>query len=610
MHRRLRELHAACLPFVTRALRGSARRRVMLGSALLVLAVVLLGTFVGRSSGHAAHDLRVELGLEQSRWERQVLEFTIFADSERQRRELLHGAENERGPVRHLAEDGWLLLDTVAGPHVIPPRGQQALQARARALRNARVDLAPPDAEDRRRYVHFDWYTERDLRRVRAVLDAELQPQVVVYASPLDAAATVRLVGAAAAGLLLVLWMVVGPLWVGVQLAQELHENTLQPLTGTALTARQLVLGLAAGPLAPVAIVAAPLFTLMMVTAAGAGRVIPALGLTAMGLAMGAMLVALCMLAALAVGRQRAPGIVGIGLLALLGAAGLAGVAMGLQLDRNTLGAVTIMPGAGPAHLLGEAFAPQARLSGALAQALDLRLVLATVGAMVLTVVMLRALERRVGSTDRDGALRPVEALVAALVLGVLAVVALPARASFGEAFLAGTALALVPMQLVLMGRVPGSEVPAVLRRVPVLPLLREHAAWIGLMLGVTLVVAGVPEDSHGGAIVGVVHLVWVVVVTAMVTMRGTALPSSIPAKLWMVLCLGFVMVEYVTAVMWFLDRPGADMEMLFPLAAAHPVLGLVHVGMFLWIPISLVQALAPAERRTLDGRASDDAQA
>ena len=42
---------------------------------------------------------------------------------------------------------------------------------------------------------------------------------------------------------------------------------------------------------------------------------------------------------------------------------------------------------------------------------------------------------------------------------------------------------------------------------------------------------------------------------------------------------------------------------MLFPLVQASPVLGLLHVGMFLWVPISLVRGLT-AGRPSLDLKA------
>lgn len=600
MQDRIRELHAACLPFVTRALRGSTRRRVTLGSLLLLVSVVLMGAFIGRASSFAAHDLRVSLGLESSRWDREQREFTIFADDERERAELLQELDRGQGePERwsqpgQRAQEAWVLLDMVADQDVIPPRQYQGLQRQARALRDATKSFTPDDLEVRRNYAHFNWNDPDDRARLQAVIDAELRPRVVLYTSPLDTATTIRLIGALASGVLLLLLTVIAPLWVGVQLAQELHENTLQPLTGTALTPKQLVLGLVAGPLSPVAIVAAPMLALVLIAAAVAGRMVPALAMVLMGAAMGAMLVGLAMLAAAAVGRQRAPGIVGIGLLGLLGAAGLAGTTAGLELNAELLGLVTVLPEAGPIHLAGEAFFPQSHLSGARALALDLRLVLATLGAVVLATLCLRALERRIGGTHREGALRPGEAGVAALMLAALAVAAIPSQADFGGTFLAAAALAVVPLQLVLMGRVPGGDTPPRLRRVPIARLLAEHAIWLGMVLVVTLLVAGPPDHIRPRAILGVMHLGWATAVVALVTLRATALPASIPTKLWLMVCLGFVLIEFVAGAIWCMDRPG--IEMLFPMGAAHPLLGLLHIGMFVWIPVSLVRGLLPAE--------------
>jgi hypothetical protein len=599
MHERLRELHAACLPFVTRALRGSARRRFALASALLALTVVLLGMWIGRSPSIPAHDMRVSLGLETSRWELEREAFMVFVHDERERRQLLGqepngGAPRHWSPLRGRSQEAWTLLDVAAGPHVVPPRDQQELHERARALRNARIDLAPTDLEHRRSAQRFSWWNEQDRARLRAIVDAELVPTVVVYASPLDASATVRIVGGLAAFLSLVLLTVVAPLWVGVQLAQELHENTLQPLTGTALTARQLVVGLVAGPLAPVAIVAVPQLVIVLFTALTAGRVVPAMGAVAMGTAMGAMLVGLAMLTALAVGRRRAPGIVGISLLAVLGIAGLSGLGVGLNLHAESLGIVAILPGAGPVHLACEAFFPQVFLSGVHAAALDLRLGLATVGAVVLATLALRALERCVGGTHRSGALTTKEALVASAVLAGLAVAAIPARSSFGETFLVGLAIALVPMQLVLMGRVPGGDAPPQLRRVPIQRLLGEHGLWLGMVLVLALVVEGPPREVRGEAIIGMLHLGWALVVTALVTLRAAAKPTSIIVKVWLVVCLLGVIIEYTTGAMWFMSSPGADA--IFPMGAAYPLLGLLQVAMIVWMPISLVRGLATRE--------------
>jgi hypothetical protein len=253
-----------------------------------------------------------------------------------------------------------------------------------------------------------------------------------------------------------------------------------------------------------------------------------------------------------------------------------------------------VLPGAGPVHLACEAFMPQAFLSGAEATALDLRLGLATAGAVVLAALALRALERCVGGTHRSGALTRTEGWMAAAVLAALAVATIPDRTSFGETFLVSLALALVPLQLVLMGRMPGGDAPPRLRRVPTGRLLGEHAIWLGMVLALVLVVEGPPHRMHAEAIVGVMHLGWALFVTALVTLRTVARPTSIPVKLWLAVCLGAVMIEYVTGAIWCMSSPGA--EMVFPMGVAHPLLGLLQVAMVVWIPVSLLLGLAPEE--------------
>ncbi|MEX1367979.1 MAG: hypothetical protein AB1Z98_32920 [Nannocystaceae bacterium] len=593
----LQELRLACLPFVTRALRGSRRRRFTVGSALVALLVILLGTTVGQSSGPMAHDMRVSLGLEISRWDRQDLDFIVFVEDERARARVLQdwGSGRTETLGRYEAEAAWLLLDAVANPEVIAPETMQPLQQRARALRDSRPDLVPEDLEQRRQYQHFDWGSPRDQRRLRAIVDAELMPRVEVYRSPLDAAATVRLVGGLAGAVLMLLGLLLAPLWVALSLAQELHDNTLQPLTGTALTARQLVIGIIAGALSPVLLFGAPLLALSLGAAAVAGQLIPALGFVVMTLAMGAMLIGLSMLVALAVGRRRAPGIVGIGLAAALGLAGMLGLTMGLHLRSQSLGVVTIMPAAGPGHLLAEAFFPVNHLHAPDAFELALRLALATVGALVLGGLALRAIERIVGGTQHDGALSRAEGMLAAAFLVVLATAAIPVGESFGPTMLGAVAVALLPLQLVLMGRVPGGDVPPSRRRVPVASLLGENAAWLVLAGLASVLVAGGPDSVRAGGLFGVMHVGWAVVVMAFITLRAAALPTSIPAKLWLLVCAGFVMIEYGTGAVWCLDDPG--LEMVFPLANAAPLLGLVHVGMFVWIPVSLLRAFVGHER-------------
>ena len=57
---RTRQLHAASLPFVTRALRGGRKLRYSAVALLLTLLSVLLGAWLALGDGPLEHELRVE----------------------------------------------------------------------------------------------------------------------------------------------------------------------------------------------------------------------------------------------------------------------------------------------------------------------------------------------------------------------------------------------------------------------------------------------------------------------------------------------------------------------------------------------------------------------
>ncbi|MEM7158692.1 MAG: hypothetical protein AAF799_37975 [Myxococcota bacterium] len=597
MSDRIRELRAACLPFVTRSLRGARARRLWFGAGLLALLVLICGTYMGKSPGSMARGLRVDFGLEASRWEQSDRDFSIIVDTPDEKLRVMRRAESSPhdppgGRIHNRAVQGWLLLDHVSGPHVIPPRDKQGLQQRARALRHARVDLAPPDLAHRRQYEHYNWYSPQDQQRLEAIIDAELKPSVVVYKSPLDGATTLRLIGTMAGGLLLLLAMVIAPLWVGVKVAQELHENTLQPLTGTALTARQLVIGLIVGALVPVAIVATPLAAIVLATAFGWGSPLPAVGLMLELVAMSTMLIALAMLAAMSAGRRRAPGLIGIALLALLGGMALLGASIGLHLSPDTLGAVTLAPAASSAHLLAETFFPVNHFGFDDALGLDFRLALVAVGAAVLSAIGLRAIERSISGDSKSGVLRRGEAGLAAAVLMVLASASIPELDDYGPTALLTLGIAMTPVLLVFMGRVPGGDVPPSMRRIPVKALLGELAVWCTLPLLLAVLVSADLPEFRAGAIVGTLHLLWALGVFGLVAIRIVALPTTILQKVWVAVCIGFAVLGYVTGAIWCFEP--TEIEFLFPLAAATPILGVVHISLYMWIPVSLLQPLLP----------------
>ena len=85
----LSQLRAAVLPFVTRSLRGNRLRRYTLLSMMLAGLTVIIGAWITLSPGGFERELRQEFGMEESRYERERQEFTIFADEQEDFEEYL-----------------------------------------------------------------------------------------------------------------------------------------------------------------------------------------------------------------------------------------------------------------------------------------------------------------------------------------------------------------------------------------------------------------------------------------------------------------------------------------------------------------------------------------
>jgi len=363
---RMSKLKAACLPFVTRSLRRGRLRRTALLSVVLAALSIMLGTCLALGSGAMEREIRVGLDLEPNDWERGRAEFVVVAydEDEQERLEI----EKERilsirrddtwGQVQWRIDEGAATLRAATGQ--APPRALAELHTRASELLVEHAYLVSPDR--RGDTDAFSWNRPADVSRLRTVVEAQLVPTIELYSSPLGTMDAVRLSGLIAGGALAVFLLVLGPMLVGMQLAQEVHENTLMPLTGTALSSRQLAIGLCSGPLAVVGILAAPQILLVLAAAAVAGYVTAALGLLVIGLAGCALLTTLCMLLALGLGRTRTPGVVGISLLALLSAMLALGLGLGVTLDDDTAGMVAMFPQVGIFHLWRKAFAPARRL--------------------------------------------------------------------------------------------------------------------------------------------------------------------------------------------------------------------------------------------------------
>jgi len=436
------------------------------------------------------------------------------------------------------------------------------------------------------------------------ILARQLQPAVVLYQSPLAVADALKLTGLLAGGLTLLLLMVYAPVLAGTQMAQEVHENTLQPLTGTALSARELVLGLSLGPAAVVALLAAPQVILFLAAAIAVGHVLPALALLLVGLIGGAFLTMLAQLAGFALGGTRTPGILGVVLLALLAPLALFGAAFGLDLPRNGIGVLALIPQAAAGHTLFETFLPAGTaLRAPELSALDLEgtqfsIAFGTLGMLCFAYLGLRALERRVGELA-PAALRRGEALLGALVSIALVLLANPWRhgsASQGS-YLGNLLLVLVPLTILLMMRVPLGDTPPALRRVPFTGLLGEFAVGIGLYFAIVIGLTGTGRFELLGSPVALVYLAWMVAVLGLLAIRIVALPMTLLAKVWAGVCMVGVGVAFVHVNEWSRGSQWRSSSVV-GLWDASPVLGILQVVLMVLIPVLLVRALQNRGRR------------
>lgn len=609
-----RPLHAASLPFVTRALRGGHRGRYAVIAVLLALVSVVLGAWVALGSGGFEHELRVAMKLEAPKDAQERQGFLLFADDELEARDLRHEIKKHMSPYRlsaiarqDLRYDGEYEARVVYGI-------RDGMIALASAEQHPRLRDHRPAAKEMLRNLTYtelsqlsEWSYVHEVvtpELVNTILARGLEPAVVVYRSPLAVVDAVKLTGLFAGGLTLLLLMIYAPVLTGTQMAQEVHENTLQPLTGTALSARELVLGLSLGPAAVVALLIAPQVILFLAAAIAVGHVLPALALLLVGLIGGAFLTALAQLAGFALGGQRTPGLLGVAMLAVLAPLALFGAVFGLDLPRNGIGVLALIPQAAAGHTLFETFLPAGTAlrapeldAHALASA-ELAVTIGTLGMLCFAYLGLRALERRVGELA-PAALRRGEALLGAGVSVALIMLANPLRQhsySPAEFYLGNLALALVPMALLLMMRVPLGDTPPALRRVPFASLLGEFAVAVGLYLAVAVGMVGLDHATLLVSPVALAYLVWMVAVVGLLAIRVVALPMTLLAKVWAGVGVIGVGVAFAHVVQWSRDfQPSSSPLMLWD---ASPLLGLLQLVLMVLIPVLLVRTLQNRGRR------------
>ncbi|GEM_PF-1102850 len=634
-HRRPRvELPSFALPFVTRSLRGGRLRRFALLSLALAALSLLSGIWLALGEGTFEREFRTIIGLEQPLWEREQTDHSIVIHDVREYKRLAEFerslrtnnlSDDERTQIRRMAtddykwgrEDNYRLVNTVLQNSLLlatvgrtTPRKFREQNLRERAL--TVLNSLPPEAIVHRNSLHyeddqiFNFQIETDVRQLASILEKQGIPTIELYRSPFGAFEALMLSGIISGVFFSLLLLVVSPLLVGVQQAQEVHENTLMPLIGTAMKPQHLLMGLASGPLSVVCIFAIPQALIFLVMSIFAGHPFMAIGMLATTTtAATAMIVASQILGHFA-GKKRPPGIITLVLFASCGMAWSLGASLGLSLDEigDMPSMLSLLPQAASIHFLRETFLPS-RLS-----AIDFgnALVAAWVGAagaLLLAAIASRALVVKMSEEYRP-LLRRNDAMIAAGVCTLLVLVALPSpggadlstmREESARFFFGSLALLALPLAVLLMARVPQGDIPARLRRVPVIKLLGELCIAV-----IFAAIASVPFLSSAEFLdpVSLAYLVWSIVVLGLLAMRIASVPSSIPSTVWTLFSCFALCVGFVHAIAWASD---ADLNIhdVFALSYLSPVLGVLQAALTVWIPVSLMVAM----RKNLAGLSS-----
>ncbi len=595
----LARLRIAALPFVTRSLRGGRARRFAVLALVLALIGSTLGSWLALGDGELERGIREDLQLEPHRYEREHREFLVIVDDdasyERARRDresmlergstiVAAGAMADRAmQARHTLRQA---VDAIGVEELIDPDDRELHRRAAQLL----GEHEPP----RMRARNFAWDSGAEVERLRRIVDARGIPALERYASPLGVGWAVRLVGLLAGAALLVLFVVVGPVLTGIAVAQESHDNTLQPVAGTALSSRQIALGLVLGALAPVAIVAVPQLVLAVLAGVLVGDVLELATFFALLVPCAWAATMLALVVGLFAGRRRGTGAIGITLLAGLGTWLCAGIPLGFdRVSRSDAAVMTMLPSGGLVRGLRETFVGSMHVQVDDA-GLWWRLLAAAIASLVVGALALRAAERRVPGRFVSP-LRRREALVGSIVLSALTLLAV---STFGgpEAAFVSLAAMVMPMQVLLMARVPAGDAPSGRGVVRLPALLGEFGVFVGLHCVLALAIVG-PEFLVRLADSGTLHLLWALAVAPLVALRIVAAPPRLPASVFA--GFGFVcaIIEFVSGTAQVLgDWRNAP---LFPLMRVSPVLGLLHVALLVVVPWALVRGIRRASRST-----------
>ncbi len=604
----LLQLRESSLPFVARTFRGNRLRRYATGSVLLGVLSVLVGLWLSFGTGEFEQDMRRVMDLEQNSWDQDRVTFRITAHdiyhleslSQELKRLEATGQPDEYSQIGSERERAYSTLYTALS--VEPPPEYRDLEAQARALLRAHPPARTATGEDAQwhysqdvRDWQFNWLQEPERARLQAIIDRELKPEVVLYESPLRFADGIRVTGAVAGGLVVLLMLVVAPLSSGATLAQEVHENTLQPVLGTRLRPIDIICGLTMSGLALGGLLAAPSLLVMLAAGLVAGSQAQLLAFLLLLPAASLFTVLLTQLVGFGLGKRWSSGIVATVLTAALCMAMLFSIGFGMNLDDEMIGFVAMMPPVGLVHALREVFVPGVRLNAAeVAEAMQVS-GLAVVGFGALAVIMGRALTRRIEGRTQASLTR-IEGFVAAGLTLMLALVVVPdfKDSNAVQAYFVSLGLVALPWMLILGGRVPVGDGPSKLRTIPLRSIMVELLGYVAIHTTVLVTIFGVdhiPWTAMGGF-----HLAWALAVMGLVAVRMVAIPTNIVGSLFVMLSLGAVCFEFVSAGIF---AAAADHSMYSPsvsapfvLFEASAVLGILQLLLTVVIPVALVRAL------------------
>ncbi len=602
---RLGPFRDASLPFLTRIFRGNRLRRAIAGSLVLGALSMLIGAWLSLGVGEFEQDMRRVLDLEQSSWERERTQFAVTVNDEvlhkqlsAERDALLAGRPLTTRYSRVFDERERAYATLYTALTMGAPAEFAGLEAEVEALlqEHPPASSSAQDAQlqygEESRDWQFDWYSPVERTRLQSIVEQRLVPKVVSYSSPLGLGDAVRLTGAVAGGIVVLLMLIVAPLASGAGLAQEVHENTLAPVLGTRLRAVDIVTGFTASGVGMAALLATPSFVVMVLAGVFAGHVENLVPFLLLLPAATLFFVLFTQLAGLGLGRRWSSGIVATLLTSALCLLMMFSIGIGMQLNSEMVGLIALMPHVGLVHGLRELFVPHGQLSAAGSQHATIITAVVVVGLSVLAYIMSRALTRRIEGRTQASITRT-EGLLASAMSMVLALAVVPEFDANDAvpAYFVSLGLLAFAWQVILAGRVPVGDGPSTLRTLPLRGIMLEFAAFVGLHAGLLLLVFG--PGAVPWVPMGAFHLAWSLLVLALLAVRLVALPNSILGSLFAVLCYGAICFEMVCAGVFVQEASRGHFDphpfVLFDVSA---VLGVMQLFLTVAIPLALVRML------------------